>query len=147
MIGDAATAQGTLADYERAANLEQRFANRVFRLRVEPQWNATGTAFWYRVDTGPDSHEFIWVDAERGERKVAFDHRKLAEAIQAAAQPPLSPPAAATRLPLERLELSDDRQRLRFRAYNADWELQLSDHSLKRLGSPHDRRNSIGRPR
>lgn len=128
-----ARAQGMRADYQRAATLEQRTANRVFRLRVEPQWNTAGTAFWYRIETGPDTHEFLWVDAERGERKAAFDHGKLAAALQAAVRPELAPPIAATRLPLERLEFSADQQRLRFRAFETDWEWRLADHTLRRL--------------
>ena len=152
-------AQGTRADYERAAMLEQRTANRVFRSRVEPQWNAAGTAFWYRIETGPDAHEFLWVDAERGERKAAFDHGKLAAALQAAVRPALTPPLAAARLPLERLEFSADQQRLRFRAFQTDWEWQLTDHTLRRLdpanqetarpdapSGPPDRRGAADRP-
>lgn len=142
-----ASAQGTRADYERAATFEQRTSNRVFRLRVEPQWNAAGTAFWYRVDTGPDAHEFVWVDVERGERKAAFDHGKLAASLQAAVRPPPSPAVSASRLPLDRLELIADGQRLRFRAFNADWELALADHSLQRLGPPIDNESPKPSPR
>ena len=49
-------------------------APRVYRDKVEPKWLAHDSAFWYRVGTGPGRYEFIYVDAEKGKRKVAFDH-------------------------------------------------------------------------
>lgn len=73
-----ALAQGSRADYERAAQLPGKLANTVFRDRVQPHWFAGGDRFWYRVTTGRDRHEFILIDAKQGTRTPAFDHARLA---------------------------------------------------------------------
>ena len=69
-----ATAQGTRADYERAAQLQRLTDGKVFRTHVRPQWFDDGNHLWYRVPTGADSCEFVLVDAENGIRQPAFDH-------------------------------------------------------------------------
>ena len=76
-----ALAQGTRSDYQRAARLWQLTQGKVFCDRVRPQWFDDGNLFWYRVATGPDSCEFVLVDAEKGVRQAAFDHSRLAEAL------------------------------------------------------------------
>jgi dipeptidyl aminopeptidase/acylaminoacyl peptidase len=94
-----APAQGTKADYERAARLGARFGDRVFRTGVRPRWDADGQAFWYRVATGPGRHEFVRVEAKAGARRPAFDHEAVAKALGAALKRDL----AAGSLPLEDL--------------------------------------------
>jgi dipeptidyl aminopeptidase/acylaminoacyl peptidase len=74
-------AQGTREDYERALSLARRTERTVFRAAVEARWFDGGKRFWYRVETGPDTHEFIVVDAEAGRRNRAFDHGALARAL------------------------------------------------------------------
>jgi dipeptidyl-peptidase 4 len=63
-------AQGTAADYERAAKLSERFSGKVFRDRVEAHWLPGNTSFWYQVRTGPNTREFVSVNAVTGERRV-----------------------------------------------------------------------------
>lgn len=79
-----ACAQGSRADYERAANFRRLTTNTVFRDRVEAHWLPGNTRFWYEVTTGPGTREYVLVDAEKGERKPAFDHERLAQALKAA---------------------------------------------------------------
>jgi dipeptidyl-peptidase 4 len=62
--------QGSKADYERAASLPQRTENKVFRSQVRPKWLPGGTRFWYKVQTGPETSEWVVVDAEQGTRTV-----------------------------------------------------------------------------
>ncbi len=62
-------AQGSKADYDRAANLSRQFSGQVFRDRVQANWEAGNTSFWYEVKTARDASEFIWINAETGERK------------------------------------------------------------------------------
>jgi dipeptidyl-peptidase-4 len=62
-------AQGSKADYERAANLSRQFSGKVFRDRVQANWEAGNTSFWYEVKTARDASEFVWVNAVTGERK------------------------------------------------------------------------------
>jgi dipeptidyl aminopeptidase/acylaminoacyl peptidase len=60
-------AQGTRTDYERALGLAKATENRVFRAQVKPHWLPGNTRFWYRVPTGVEAHEYVLVDAERGD--------------------------------------------------------------------------------
>ncbi len=64
-----AQAQGSKADYERAANLSQRFSGKVFRDRVQAHWMPGNTNFWYEVKTGTNTSEIFLINAETGERQ------------------------------------------------------------------------------
>jgi len=79
-----AEGQGTRADYERAATLRQRAEGAVFKMRVTPHWDADGARFWYRNDLAGGCRAFIRVDADRGTRRPAFDHARLAAALSRA---------------------------------------------------------------
>src|SRR5262245_65008884 len=58
---------------------------RVFKDRITPHWFADGTKCWYRNDLKGGTKEFVLVDAMAGKRDLAFDHKKLAEALAKAA--------------------------------------------------------------
>ena len=120
-----ASAQGTKEDYERAASLRKRTENKVYRDRVQANWLPGGTRFWYQVKTGPESHEFVRVDAETGERKEAFDHRRLAEALKTAGVAD----ASAERLELKRLEWRSTAE-IEFSIGGKDWRANLSDYKI-----------------
>ena len=64
-----ASAQGVHGDFERALSLSQRTENTVYRNSVHPRWLPGNTRFTYRVQTGPDSAEWVVVDAEKGTRE------------------------------------------------------------------------------
>ncbi|HEV3344383.1 MAG TPA: prolyl oligopeptidase family serine peptidase [Pirellulales bacterium] len=119
-------AQGSKADYERATQVRGKVAKTVFRDRVQPEWLAGGTHFWYRVSTARDRHEFVWVDAEAGTRSPAFDHDRLAAALSGA----LKQEFRADALPLESVVFDDQHEHLtctvaghRFRCNLQSWEL------------------------
>jgi dipeptidyl aminopeptidase/acylaminoacyl peptidase len=122
-----ATAQGTQADYARAANLRKLTRNKVFRDAVKPHWLAGNTQCWYGVKTGPDTHEFILVNALAGTRQPAFDHARLAEALRKAGVGE----AQAERLPLDKVELSVGEQRLEFRSGGKWWRCELGNYALE----------------
>jgi dipeptidyl-peptidase 4 len=66
-------AQGSKAEYERAMAWPALINNKVFRTNLQPVWLPDGKQFWYRVETGPDKHEIILVDAEAGTRRTVPD--------------------------------------------------------------------------
>ena len=73
----------TVKDYENAENkLSYNIQKYVDRGNVFPNWMA-GDKFWYRVLT-PSGSEFVFVDAVKGIRTVAFDHEKLAVSLSTA---------------------------------------------------------------
>lgn len=106
MIGSApwAHAQGTKADYERSEKFREQSSNKVFRRWVAPQWFSQGDRFWYRVQTGPSTFEFVLVDAVNGKREAAFDHAALAKALGEYAKTTFE----ANKLPFDAIRVSDD---------------------------------------
>jgi dipeptidyl-peptidase-4 len=121
----AAIAQGSAADFDRARHLRERFENKVFRDSVRPNWLPGTTQFWYEVKTGPTTREFILVDAEKGERRPAFDHPKLMEALTRAG---IKNPS---RLPLENVVFRPAEKVLHFRADNTAWQCSLESYEVK----------------
>src|SRR5581483_11792643 len=77
-----AGAQGTLADYERAATVTQRLAGLTVNVAEAPTWIGP-TRFWYRKSV-KGGHEFVLVDAARGAKRAPFDHARLAAALSSA---------------------------------------------------------------
>ena len=119
-----APAQGSKADYERAANLSRQFSGKVFRDRVEAHWLAGNTSFWYEVKTGTNSHEFVFVDAVKGERRAAFDHAKLATALAKTGMK-----ATADNLPITNLEWNAPTE-ITFRTGGKNWHADLTTYTL-----------------
>ncbi|PHX93662.1 MAG: peptidase S9 [Pedosphaera sp.] len=125
-------AQGSATDYERAGKLRERVANTVFRTEVKPNWLPNKTRFWYRVQTGPQQHEFVLVDAVAGRRAPAFDHAKLAAALQKAGEKDVQ----ADRLGLDQLDFAADGHSVAFKHRGKDWRLDLRDGDLHPVGAP-----------
>jgi dipeptidyl aminopeptidase/acylaminoacyl peptidase len=121
-----APGQGTRADYERANGLRQRWEGKVYRDRVRPHWYAHDTRFWYRNDLPGGEWEFIRVDALHGRREAAFDHEKLAVALQKETDRAVT----ANKLPLDGLAFGDE-DAMRFRAFGKDWHCSLANYRLR----------------
>ena len=58
-------------------DLPKRTENKVFRDRVKANWLPDGQTFWYRVQTGPGTHEFVLIDAMNGTRRAAASLKAL----------------------------------------------------------------------
>ena len=129
-LAQVAMAQGTRADYQRAANLQRTTANKVFRDRVEPHWFDSGKQFWYRVSTGANRHEFVRVDAEKGMRTPAVDHERLAAALVKVGVRD----ARADRLPIERLAFPSGGEQVDLRVAGKWWRYEpRTDTVVERL--------------
>lgn len=76
-----------------AEDYATRTANKVFRSTVKPHWLADGKAFWYRVQAGPQEHEFVLVNAETGVSQRAAS----LEALALPEPPPSTPEERPTR--------------------------------------------------
>jgi dipeptidyl aminopeptidase/acylaminoacyl peptidase len=76
-------AQGTLADYQRAQGLQAKARGLVVNDPGSPNWIGNSDHFWYYKSV-KGGYEFILVDATTATKKPAFDHEKLAVAINAA---------------------------------------------------------------
>jgi dipeptidyl-peptidase 4 len=127
-----ASGQGTRADYQRAAELQRRTSGKVFRTDVRPNWLSDGGHFWYRIDTGPRAHEFVWVDAEQGIRQPAFDHAALARALREQG----ITEARGDRLPLEDFGLDVEQDAVRFRIGRRSFLFRRQDAMLDEVTAP-----------
>ena len=110
-------AQGTLADYQRGRDLQTKARGLVVNAPGAINWIGDSDHFWYaRAVKG--GTEFIRVDAVQGQKKLAFDHDKLAAAISAASGQkytglilPFTPNRPAMTVPLQFL---DQERRIQF---------------------------------
>jgi dipeptidyl aminopeptidase/acylaminoacyl peptidase len=75
----------------------------VANTRLELHWSADAERAWYRCDRSGGGHEFMLVVPAEGSRRVAFDHAKMAEALQGL----LGRTVESTRLPVDDLRWSD----------------------------------------
>ncbi len=119
-------AQGTQDDYDRAANLRTRTRDKVFRTRVEPQWIEGSSNFWYRVRTGVESHEYVFVDVTNKTRKPAFDAKKLTESIKKT----IGVGALPNNLNLRDFEIDAEQKYLSFVIDGKRWTCDLSNDEL-----------------
>ena len=78
----AAAEDKDFAAYDQALSLRQRMSDLVYRAEVKPNWLADDRC-WYRVQTGPQTHEFVLVNPDAGGRRGCIDeansgeHRRL----------------------------------------------------------------------
>jgi dipeptidyl-peptidase-4 len=122
-----AIAQGTRSDYERAMNLGKTTANKVFKDRLRPHWMKDNERFWYRNDLPDDKRRFIFVDAEKGVRRPAFDHKKLAESLAKVTDQKTD----AEKLDIDRLIFDEAGSSLTFSYNNKWWKCDLSSYKIE----------------
>ncbi|HLH19087.1 MAG TPA: DPP IV N-terminal domain-containing protein, partial [Bryobacteraceae bacterium] len=145
----AARAQGTLADYQRAQDLQAKARGLVVNTPGPVAWIGHTGHFWYpRAVKG--GTEFILVDAAKQTKQPAFDHEKLAAAISTATGRhytaltlPFAPQAgrggggrAAAGAPLSTapLAFSDDERSIEFGAGGVMYHCSLADYTCERGG-------------
>ncbi|MES2595575.1 MAG: prolyl oligopeptidase family serine peptidase [Verrucomicrobiota bacterium] len=66
-----------LAQVSKSDDYPRRTENKVFRSSLKPNWLPNNQSFWYRVQTGADTHEFVLIDATTGTRKTAATIKEL----------------------------------------------------------------------
>ena len=80
----AASAQGAVADYERAMTLRDTYQGLAINVPEQPTWIARTNRFWYRRSVR-GGNEFVLVNAETRVKEPPFDHSRLAAGISSAA--------------------------------------------------------------
>ena len=116
----------------RAGGRSWRRIEGFYKGRITPHWFADNTCFWYRNDLPSDTKEFIVVDAERGTRQAAFDHKKLAQALSKAAETSYE----ADRLPFGDIEFLDDAKAIRFTVEQTAWRCDLASYTCTKTDAP-----------
>ncbi|MEO7083317.1 MAG: DPP IV N-terminal domain-containing protein [Gemmatimonadaceae bacterium] len=123
-------AQGTSADYARAASLNAKYQGLSVDVPERPAWIGKTSRFWYRKSV-KGGNEFMVVDVATKEKLPAFDHEKLAAALNA----PAGTKYSATTLPFNEISFSDDERSIQFTAAMFNWRCAIvGDHSCERLG-------------
>src|SRR3954470_2191639 len=107
-----AYAQGTAADYARSRGLRDQFQNLTSNVPGQATWIAGTNRFWYRK-TVKGGAEFVVVDADKQEKRPAFDHAKVAAA--------LGGKYTAVSLPFQEFAFADSERAITFSADGSAW--------------------------
>ena len=120
-------AQGTRSDYERALNLRETTANKVFKDRVTAHWLKDNKRFWYRNDLPENKREFIFVDTDKGIRQHAFNHERLAASLSKAVNQEID----SEKLAIDHLTFDEAGSSLTFSHNNSWWKYDLSSYEIE----------------
>lgn len=129
-VGAIGATSHTLGNYKLSRSMRERLGNKVYKMQVRPQWN--GAVFWYKNSLADGKFEYIWVDAETGERRAAFDTSRLVDGLKAAGAGTFDP----ERLVLDKWKFNDDSSELTFRIKGKRWSCRLSDYSVTAMERP-----------
>src|SRR5687768_798328 len=102
-------AQATIADYQRAMGLREKYSDLAIHTADAPRWIEQTNRFYYRR-TVKGGHEWMLVDGGTREKQPAFDHAKLAAAITAATKAK----ASAVELPFTNFTFEDNGRAIEF---------------------------------
>ena len=141
---NAALAQGSKADYERAMSLRQKFNNKVIKSEIEPHWFVDNRWFWYRNDLAEGRREFLTVNARNGKKRAAFNHARLAQKLHDAMDKDFDP----ERLPFRSVHFENGRGIVRFIVDDKNWSWNRKTRELRQTSDrppiPESRRQKRG---
>ena len=137
----ALSAQGTAADYQRAAGLRQKYLGLLIDAPEAPTWIDSTSRFWYRKSVR-GGNQFVLVDAATGIRGPAFDQARVAAAINEAARREYT----ALTLPFQTFTFADGGQRIEFFADSAGYSCTLADYRCARRAGAGGRGGRGGAP-
>ncbi len=121
-------AQGTLADYERAQSLRNKFQALAINLPERTNWIEKTDRFWYRKYV-KGGNEFVLVDAEKLTKDPAFDHAKLAAALSAASGEKYE----ALALPFTSITFVENEHAIEFIAGDSNWRCDLVNYACRKV--------------
>ena len=126
-------AQGTLADYQRAAGLRDKYEAAAINVPDSPIW-VDGSRYVYRKSVA-GGHAFVMVDATSGGKAPAFDHEKLATSLSAATGEKYTAvklPFVMT--PLPNIHFIDEGKALEVTLAEVLWKCSFVDYTCQKLG-------------
>jgi dipeptidyl aminopeptidase/acylaminoacyl peptidase len=127
-------AQGTLADYQRAATLRAKYQAAALNIPETPNW-VDGSHFWYRKSVA-GGYAFVMVDASTAANSAAFDHGKLAASLSKATGENYTSVA----LPFSTFSLVDDGKAIEAVVADSRWKCALADYECQKTGPLAQRR-------
>jgi dipeptidyl aminopeptidase/acylaminoacyl peptidase len=129
--------QVTVDDYERANELRDQFQGKVLNVVDDPTWIKDTSHLWYRK-TVEGGHRFIWVDAENQQKRDAFDHEQLAEALSASSDSEYE----ALELPFEEIKYVNNESAIEVEVGDSLYTCNLSSYTCE--GEPEEDGNQWG---
>jgi dipeptidyl aminopeptidase/acylaminoacyl peptidase len=136
-----AASQGTTADYARAESLRARIDGLVVDAAEAPIWIGRETTEFVYRKSAKGGFVFVLADAATAAKRPAFDHDRLAAAIEEAVKRPAGPRITGTTLPLGRLAFVDSGRGIEFTLTGRPgevvtdttrWRCTLSDYACGR---------------
>jgi hypothetical protein len=148
-----AAAQATVADYQRAMSLRDRYQGLAINVVEAVTWIQNTQRFWYRRSV-PGGSEFMLVDAVTREKRPAFDHAKLANALTNVIEPATA--YTAVTLPFTTFTFVDGEVAIEFTVVDRQaappqgqpqgpaWLCELATYACRRQGRPDGGRGGRG---
>ena len=101
----------------------------IYKSKINPQWSEDNSYFWYRNDLPKGEREFIFVDLEKGERRPAFDHKKLAESLSSITNAKKD----SSKLPIDRLNFDVKKGELYFQSIGRTYKCDLNNYNISEI--------------
>lgn len=105
---------------------------RLYRDRVQPHWFDDHQQFWYLNHLPGDAREFIRVDTRQGQRRPAFDHTALAQALSLELNQPVHP----RQLPIDSIDFPPPSTDLLLHGPSGSWRWCPETLGLTRIDPP-----------
>jgi dipeptidyl aminopeptidase/acylaminoacyl peptidase len=131
-------AQGTMADYERAFGLEERFDGLVVDAPEVPVWIGSNR-LWYRKSVR-GGNEFVLVDAASRARQAAFDHQRVAASLSVSRDTTYT----AITLPFDSIGIVDDDAAIEFTFADSIWQCSMTSYDCRNVRPAPRRRFGFG---
>jgi dipeptidyl aminopeptidase/acylaminoacyl peptidase len=131
--------QVTRADYERATGLRAKLSPLALNIVDRGGWVGKTSRYWYRRSVAGGS-EFWVADAAGREKRIAFDHAKLAAALATASGEKVE----ALKLPFNAITYAEDEKSVEFVTAGVRYTCDLATYTCKKLegrGGPRRFRN------
>lgn len=108
---------------ERSDNWRRFVSGKFVGESLDPHWYENGDRFWYRREMAEGKSAFMVVDAKDGTEEPAFDHERLAEALEG-----VGVSADSEKLPFNAIRIEG--VQIRFEVANKNWVYDTGDQTL-----------------
>src|SRR5437667_262707 len=134
-------AQGTIADYQRAAAVREKLQGLAVNMPEKANWIEGTRRVWYR-NSVKGGNQSVLVDVADLLKRPAFDHEKLAASLAAGSAEKYS----GVTLPFSFITFVDNEKSLEFAAGDSKWRCDLTEYNCKEIGpaGPGDLRGGRG---
>ncbi|KAA6345390.1 hypothetical protein EZS27_007041 [termite gut metagenome] len=136
LISPIASAQDLKEKYKRADNFNESYGALYYYGISQIEAIDSTHCFWYRTKTS-SGIEFILVDADENRKSPAFDHTKLATALESF----LGEPVEAGKLPFSTIRFDKNLKSIRFRVKEDSYTCDLNTYTVQKTKPAFTPRN------